>query len=149
MCIEINLVILKPNYFGMKICQCGTSHFKKPKTGLLKFTLESKISKNFELSSREEQLLIFVPVFINLVIVRLNYYQFFARCLHYSPLDKNLRNIMAHACAVCTEKKCGLYFSIEIFLSMERLSPNVNTTPITAMGCRQCLPHSVVQLAER
>ena len=25
-------------------------------------------------------------------------------------------------------------------------SPNVSTTPITAMGCRQCLPFSVVQL---
>ena len=25
-------------------------------------------------------------------------------------------------------------------------SPNVSTTPITAMGCRQCLPLSVVQL---
>ena len=24
--------------------------------------------------------------------------------------------------------------------------PNVSTTPITAMGCRQCLPLSVVQL---
>ena len=24
--------------------------------------------------------------------------------------------------------------------------PNVSTTPIMAMGCRQCLPHSVVQL---
>ena len=24
--------------------------------------------------------------------------------------------------------------------------PNVSTTPITAMGCRQCLPFSVVQL---
>ena len=27
-----------------------------------------------------------------------------------------------------------------------RHSPNVSTTPITAMGCRQCLPLSVVQL---
>ena len=27
-----------------------------------------------------------------------------------------------------------------------RLCPNVSTTPITAMGCRQCLPLSVVQL---
>ena len=26
------------------------------------------------------------------------------------------------------------------------LGPNVSTTPITAMGCRQCLPLSVVQL---
>ena len=26
------------------------------------------------------------------------------------------------------------------------LGPNVATTPITAMGCRQCLPISVVQL---
>ena len=25
-------------------------------------------------------------------------------------------------------------------------SPNISTTPITAMGCRQCLPLSVVQL---
>ena len=25
-------------------------------------------------------------------------------------------------------------------------SPNVSTTPITAMGCRQCLPLSVVRL---
>jgi hypothetical protein len=25
-------------------------------------------------------------------------------------------------------------------------SPNVSTTPVTAMGCRQCLPLSVVQL---
>ena len=24
--------------------------------------------------------------------------------------------------------------------------PNVSTTPITAMGCRQCIPRSVVQL---
>ena len=24
--------------------------------------------------------------------------------------------------------------------------PNISTTPITAMGCRQCLPLSVVQL---
>jgi hypothetical protein len=28
----------------------------------------------------------------------------------------------------------------------ERRSRNVSTTPITAMGCRQCLPLSVVQL---
>ena len=27
-----------------------------------------------------------------------------------------------------------------------RYSPNVSTTPITEMGCRQCLPLSVVQL---
>ena len=27
-----------------------------------------------------------------------------------------------------------------------RYSPNVSTTPITAMGCRQCFPLSVVQL---
>ena len=27
-----------------------------------------------------------------------------------------------------------------------RFGPNISTTPITAMGCRQCLPLSVVQL---
>ena len=27
-----------------------------------------------------------------------------------------------------------------------RQGPNISTTPITAMGCRQCLPLSVVQL---
>ena len=29
---------------------------------------------------------------------------------------------------------------------VSKLCPNVSTTPITAMGCRQCLPLSVVQL---
>ena len=28
-------------------------------------------------------------------------------------------------------------------------SPNVSTTPITAMGCQQCLPLSVVQLKDK
>ena len=32
------------------------------------------------------------------------------------------------------------------FLPFFLLLPNVSTTPITAMGCRQCLPLSVVQL---
>ena len=34
-------------------------------------------------------------------------------------------------------------------LSMPTPGPNVSTTPITAMGCRQCLPLSVVQLKEK
>ena len=40
---------------------------------------------------------------------------------------------------------------METLVAMESLywngqGPNVSTTPITAMGCRQCLPLSVVQL---
>jgi hypothetical protein len=35
---------------------------------------------------------------------------------------------------------------IIILISKSRQGPNVSTTPITAMGCRQCLPLSVVQL---
>ena len=33
-----------------------------------------------------------------------------------------------------------------VFLGFGTFCPNVSTTPITAMGCRQCLPLSVVQL---
>ena len=35
---------------------------------------------------------------------------------------------------------------IDAFLRTDLSCPNVSTTPITAMGCRQCLPLSVVQL---
>ena len=42
------------------------------------------------------------------------------------------------SCDICLQSK---YFKTNI-----ALSPNVSTTPITAMGCRQCLPLSVVQL---
>ena len=34
-------------------------------------------------------------------------------------------------------------------LGRTTLGPNVSTTPITAMGCRQCLPLSVVQLKDK
>ena len=45
----------------------------------------------------------------------------------------------------------GLSFSLSAclcihFYWLSWLSPNISTTPITAMGCRQCLPLSVVQL---
>ena len=33
-----------------------------------------------------------------------------------------------------------------VYLPAGQHCPNVSTTPITAMGCRQCLPISVVQL---
>ena len=38
--------------------------------------------------------------------------------------------------------------SVELidWTELGRHSPNVSTTPITAMGCRQCLHLSVVQL---
>ena len=40
-----------------------------------------------------------------------------------------------------------LGFNIWVEMSViEIFCPNVSTTPITAMGCRQCLPLSVVQL---
>ena len=42
------------------------------------------------------------------------------------------------------QKDCSfLYIHIT---AVERLSSNVSTTPITEMGCQQCLPLSVVQL---
>ena len=34
----------------------------------------------------------------------------------------------------------------EKLLRIDSQCPNVSTTPITAMGCQQCLPLSVVQL---
>ena len=36
-----------------------------------------------------------------------------------------------------------------IFFARKSQCPNVSTTPITAMGCRQCLPLSVVQLKSK
>ena len=37
-------------------------------------------------------------------------------------------------------------FKLDIKMLFSEASPNVSTTPITAMGCQQCLPFSVVQL---
>ena len=35
------------------------------------------------------------------------------------------------------------------FINLTSYCPNVSTTPITAMGCRQCLPLSVVHLKSK
>ena len=40
----------------------------------------------------------------------------------------------------------SVLFCMCIPCMLDRYSPNVSTAPITAMGCRQCLPLSVVQL---
>ena len=58
-------------------------------------------------------------------------------CLHYSRSKQ--------------DRMLGMHLKIkaripEAFLLSKVNSPNVSTTPITAMGCRQCLPCSVVQL---
>ena len=58
-------------------------------------------------------------------------------CLHYSRSKQ--------------DRMLGMHLKIkaripEAFLLSKVNSPNVSTTPITAMGCRQCLPLSVVQL---
>ena len=50
---------------------------------------------------------------------------------------------------ISSSKRCMHSFSklIMVFhFSSNHHCPNVSTTPITAMGCQQCLPLSVVQL---
>ena len=47
------------------------------------------------------------------------------------------------ACQHTVSQWCFFFSQLYLFLQPSR---NVSTTPITAMGCRQCLPLSVVQL---
>ena len=48
-------------------------------------------------------------------------------------------------CSRVSAAKIYLYHSTEIAKARPH-SPNISTTPITAKGCQQCLPLSVVQL---
>ena len=47
------------------------------------------------------------------------------------------------------EAELILISSVDDFKWRNPYCPNVSTTPITAMGCRQCLPLSVVQLKSK
>ena len=70
-------------------------------------------------------------------------------CLHYSKMA--LIKPFFTPTPVCWMdeiEKCSTLFSVSKIQSQTsaHYCPNVSTTPITAMGCRQCLPLSVVQL---
>ena len=50
---------------------------------------------------------------------------------------------------VFRKQKLSLICKLQYIQELSNYCPNVSTTPITAMGCRQCLPLSIVQLKGR